>query len=389
MFETGLGVGRSLGRKGISVIGLDFKKDIGFYSRYINGYICPHPIEEEKDFVEYLLKFGREQKVKPVLFITSDDFLFSISRNRKPLLKYFLINFPEEDIIESILDKFQQYRLAHRVGILVPKTFFPKNLSEVEEIKNELSYPVFIKAQDVNLWRKNISKTIKGFIVMNEFELITKYQMIFNNGSNAIVQEIIKGPDTNHFKICCYISKKGNILLSFTLQKIRQQPIKFGVGAVVQSIHYPELMKVGEKFFSEIGYRGVGSAEFKLDERDGKLKLIELNPRYWQQNILSEKCGMSFPLIDYLEVTGQNPEPKFKFCKGIKWVNIYMDFDSFINYRREEGLTLNEWLKSLKNRKVFSDFASDDILPAFYEIRFGKRLFKIPQYIFRKIRNEK
>ena len=389
MFETGLGVGRSLGRKGISVIGLDFKKDIGFYSRYINGYICPHPIEEEKDFVEYLLKFGREQKVKPVLFITSDDFLFSISRNRKPLLKYFLINFPEEDIIESILDKFQQYRLAHRVGILVPKTFFPKNLSEVEEIKNELSYPVFIKAQDVNLWRKNISKTIKGFIVMNEFELITKYQMIFNNGSNAIVQEIIKGPDTNHFKICCYISKKGNILLSFTLQKIRQQPIKFGVGAVVQSIHYPELMKVGEKFFSEIGYRGVGSAEFKLDERDGKLKLIELNPRYWQQNILSEKCGMNFPLIDYLEVTGQNPEPKFKFCKGIKWVNIYMDFDSFINYRREEGLTLNEWLKSLKNRKVFSDFASDDILPAFYEIRFGKRLFKIPQYIFRKIRNEK
>ena len=54
MFETGLAVGRSLGRKGVKVIGLDFKKDIGFYSRYILGQLCPHPIEKEQEFIDFL-----------------------------------------------------------------------------------------------------------------------------------------------------------------------------------------------------------------------------------------------------------------------------------------------------------------------------------------------
>ena len=389
MFETGLGVGRSLGREGIKVIGMDFKKDIGFYSRYINAYICPHPLEEEENFIEYLLSFGRKQSEKLVLFITSDDFLISVSRNREKLLSYYLINFPGKDIIKSITDKFRQYELARSVGIPTPETLFPENLNDVNKIKNKLSYPVFVKAQEVNSWRKNISETIKGFLVMNERDLITKYKMIFEKGSKAIIQEVIKGPDKNHFKICSYVSKRGDILLSFTLQKIRQQPISYGVGAVVQSVYYPELKEVGEKLFTKIGYRGVGSAEFKLDEKDGRLKLIELNCRYWQQNILSERCGMNFPFIDYLEVTDQKPKQISSFHKGIKWVNIYMDFDSYISYRRLKELSLREWLNSLRGIKVFSDFASDDILPTFYEIRFGKRLFKIPQYIFKKIRYEK
>ena len=211
--------------------------------------------------------------------------------------------------------------------------------------------------------------------------------MIFAKGTKAIAQEIVQGPDTNHFKYCCYISKTGKLLLAFTLQKIRQQPVRFGVGAVVQSIYYPELVRLGKKFFSTIGYRGVGSAEFKLDQKDGELKLIELNPRYWQQNILSDKCGMNFPFIDYLEATDQKPEPVFDFLKDIKWVNIYSDFDSFLSYKRQKELTLSAWLNSLRGAKVFSDFALDDILPSFYEIRFGKKLLKIPKYVLQKFRN--
>ena len=50
MFDTGLAVGRSLGRAGIRVIGLDFSKKVGFYSKYIDAYICPNPSENEKEF---------------------------------------------------------------------------------------------------------------------------------------------------------------------------------------------------------------------------------------------------------------------------------------------------------------------------------------------------
>jgi hypothetical protein len=51
LFETALGVIRSLGQKGIPVIGIDFKKDIGWYSRYAKPIKCPHPLQQEKEFI--------------------------------------------------------------------------------------------------------------------------------------------------------------------------------------------------------------------------------------------------------------------------------------------------------------------------------------------------
>ena len=64
LFETGLAVGRSLGRHDISVYGFDFKKDIGFFSKYIQAKICPHPLEQEDEFINFLLNFGKDQKCK-------------------------------------------------------------------------------------------------------------------------------------------------------------------------------------------------------------------------------------------------------------------------------------------------------------------------------------
>jgi predicted ATP-grasp superfamily ATP-dependent carboligase len=231
-------------------------------------------------------------------------------------------------------------------------------------VAENISYPAFIKAQNVNQWRVKLCN--KGFVVKSKEELITNYKLIFSNEVKAIVQEVIPGPDTNHFKVCSYISKEGEILLAFTLQKIRQKPVRFGIGSCVKSIHFPELLDTGIRFFKRIDYTGVGSAEFKVNERDGKLYLIELNQRYWQQNSLSEKCGMNFPLYDYLHVTGQNPAPSSHFFENIKWVSIYTDWSSYREYGKKGELSFPEWIKSLKGPKVFSDFARDDWKPAQY-----------------------
>ncbi len=385
MYETGLGVGRSLGRKGIEVIGIDFRKDIGFYSRYIKALICPHPLNDIDSFLEFMICLSKKFKHKPVLFFTADEFVLAASRIRKELSSFFLFNIPPQDLIETIIDKRIQYKKAEEAGIPIPKTFSPQSIAELNEIHNQITYPVFVKACYSYMWKKFFG-AIKGFVVKNEKELFDTFKMLTEKKLPLMIQEIVQGPDTNHFKFCCYISRNGEILLSFTLQKIRQQPIRFGIGATVQSIHYPELVKVGKKYFSTIGYRGVGSAEFKLDQRDGKLKLIELNPRYWQQNILADKCGMNFPFIDYLETTGQEPKPIGNFRKGIKWINIYSDFDAFLNYRQERKITVNKWLSSLRGEKVYSDIALDDILPAFHEARLWKRIFRVPKYFYKKLR---
>ena len=94
---------------------------------------------------------------------------------------------------------------------------------------------------------------------------------------------------------------------------------------------------------------------------------------------------MNFALLNYLDITGQNPQPKTTFKPNIKWINRYMDLESFLEYHKEGELTFWQWRKSLRGEKTFSDFLWSDPVPALYEIGFGMKIFRIPKYLFKRI----
>ncbi|MBM4399421.1 MAG: hypothetical protein FJ041_03715 [Candidatus Cloacimonetes bacterium] len=380
MFETGLGVARTLGRAGIRVIGIDYKKDIGFLSKFVEGIILPDPkIDGGTPFIIKLVEIGKSLSKKAVIFITSDSFLQVIAENINIVKDIFHINIPNLELLTKIENKYEQYKLALNYNIPVPKTILITKSTKIQELVKELEFPCFIKGLDVKEWRRAFGGSKKGFVVYNMNEMMNVIHGIIEKNIQAIVQELIPGPDTKHFKTCSIYSAESKEIVSFTLQKIRQNPIHFGVGSVVQSIKNEELMSLGNVFLSSINYTGIGSIEFKFDERDNKFKIIELNPRFWQQNSLTEMCGCPFSLYYYYDLTNQLFNPNKDYKVGIKWVNIYMDFNSFVKYRKEGSITLAEWLNSLRGKKVFSDFAIDDPIPGLYELnisRLWRKLFK-------------
>ena len=363
MFETGLGVARSLGRSGIRVLGLDRRPDVGFRSRYVDASLCPDPLHEVDAFVEHLVQVARREEHKPVLFVTSDDFLLAVARNRERLQEFLLLNLPDTDTLESIADKYRQYELARSAGIPVPATFLLEKPEDVAELRQRLPFPVFVKGREVTSWRKAVGGNVKGFIARTPEELEAHLAALFAKGVAGLVQELIPGPDTNHYKACCYVSRRGEVVRSFALRKLRQQPPGFGFGSLVESVYDPAVLSLGKSFVESIGYRGVGSAEFKRDDRDGELKLIELNPRYWQQNALAERCNVNFPLAQYLDLTAEVPPQEAAYEQNVKWLNVAADFDSFRAYRQRGELDFGAWIRSLAGPKVYSNFAADDPIP--------------------------
>ena len=385
-FETGLGVTRSLGQKGIKVLCVDFKKDIAWYSRYVNPLICPHPLKEMTAFLDWVAQHFEKGGKKHPVFICSDDFLVCFSMNRSFLSNYFLFNLVDHDLLEQITDKHSQYLLAKQAGISQPETRIVKHQDDLVTINlNDMQFPVFIKGLEVNSWREKISGTVKGFVAASPDELHRRARDILEQDVPIVIQEIIQGPDTSHFKYNIYVGLDGQIKAEFTLRKIRQNPIHFGVGAVVESIHDSDLLAQGRKLFKSIDFTGIASAEFKRDEQDGQLKLIEINPRYWQQNYLSTACGMNFPYINYCDLTGMHMEVSPEFKAGIKWVNRYMDLGSFLKYRKEGSLTFPAWRRSLKGKKIYADFTWDDPMPVLYEIGFGAKLIRAPWFFWKRI----
>ncbi len=387
LFDTGLGAIRSLGRVGIPVVGLDFDPKMpGFKSKYCTAGLCPNPVHEPERMLDFLLLEGKKLSLPGILFPTSDAFVLFFSRYRKDLNDYFRFALPPPNVLEAIANKHCQYELAEKAGIPYPKTFYPENLDDLNRIKDEIDYPAFIKPYYSYLWQEKFPG-IKGFKVYTSQELLRRFEEILPTGLQVMVQSIILGPNTNHFKVNVYIGKSGKPLAIFTLRKIRQYPTEFGVGTCVESIYYKELKELGLKFFKKINYIGIGSIEFKKDERDGKLKMIELNPRLWQQNIQATVCGINFPLIQYLDLTGQTIAPQTKFKEGVKWIDEIADLQSFWSYFRRGELSLWVWVRSWYGAKAFATFAWDDLEPFFQNNQFSFRYWKIPLYIWRHRRN--
>lgn len=385
LFDTGLGAVRSLGRAGIPVLGLDCNRvNAGFASRYCTARHCPHPVHQPEQLLRSLLDLGRALPLPGIVFPASDAFTLFLSHHREPLGRYFRFNLPAAAILEATINKREQYQLAAHAGTPIATTYYPETPADVERIKDQIAYPAFIKPHYGHLWREQFpGRQSKGIEVRDAAALVDAYRTIFRTGLQALVQSIIIGPNTNHYKVCAYVSQTGDLLALFTLRKIRQYPTDFGVGTLVESVRAPQVAELGWRFLRAIDYRGIGSLEFKRDDRDGALKLIELNPRLWQQNALATASGINFPLLQYRDLTGESPSPQVTFRTGVRWLDLSSDFQAFWSYRQAGTLSTRDWLASLGGVRSFATFALDDPAPFLKANQWGLKYLRAPLYALR------
>jgi D-aspartate ligase len=382
LFDTGLAAVRSLGRAGIPVVGLDSNPhEPGFKSRYGEPRRCPDPITEPECLVDYLLAEGRRQAQPGVLIPASDAWVLFISRYRDRLEPFFRFRMPAPEVVEAIIDKRRQYELAEQVGTPYPATFYPTTLAEARECAEHVDYPAFLKPYYGHLWRERFGGAHKGYKVHTPHELLSCFQVALAADQPVMVQSIILGPNTNHYKVCAYLDEAGDPLAVFTLRKLRQYPTEFGVGSLVESVWDDDLLRLGLHFMQAIGYRGIGSVEFKRDDRDGKLKLIELNPRLWQQNSQAAVCGVDFPLIAYRDMIGEPALPVPRFRAGVRWLDAPADFQAAWDYFRRGELSPLNWLASMRGVEAFATFALDDPAPFFSNYEYGLKALRLPIYL--------
>ena len=359
---TGLGIARALGREGIPVIGMDcYPYAPGLKSRYCKPVITFDPSKEPKEALKILLDEGKKLPQPGILYPASDAFVLLVSRFRKELSGYFRLALPSEETIEATINKRKLYELAERAGIPYPETHYPESMQDVEGIKDQLRYPVFIKPYYSHTWWPKYRN--KGFKVTNSQELVERFKGIFEAKLNGIVQSIVIGPTSSLFQVHAYLSEKHEPLVTCVARKLRQYPNEFGVGTYRETIHNEELLQLGMKLFRKIRYRGPGYVEFKKDERDGKYKMIELNTRFGMGVILLVCAGVNIPLVQYMDLTGQPLVKPVDYKDGVKSLDATIDFLASCELNRKGELPLLTWSKSILNADCHAYFARDDLKP--------------------------
>lgn len=365
-----LGIARSLGRKGISVIRLTPRN--WYNSKYSISVISPNMVEKPHEFITFLIKLGKKRNCKDVLFPTSDNALILISKYKNVLKDYFEPVASNWDTTEKIVDKSKTFNFAKALDIPMPETFVPKDMNEVRHIAKTISYPCLIKPAHSHIFNPKFK--IKLLKVNSKTGLIKNYEYLSNLGHKLLIQEEIPGDD-QVYSFNTVFNKDSEPLAIFPGRKVRQYPPHFGIGSLTESVWEPRMVDLGIRMLKGIGFYGIAGVEFKKDYRTGDFKLLEINGRSWSWNYLATFCGLNMPYIAYKDAIGEKQKPLNSYtCDyelGVKWVHFLIDFLSMIKMRNEGKITLTTWLRSiLVGKKTFAIFSLDDPRPFLSELNF-------------------
>ena len=139
----GLGIARSLGRRGIPVCVIDDERSIARYSRYTTHAVWVESLRDQ-DAVRAVLDIGdRLQLDGWVLYPTREETVAAFSGRRDELGTRFRVPTPAWETIRWAWDKRKTYELATQLSIAVPRTWYPKDAGELLTL--DAALPLVIK----------------------------------------------------------------------------------------------------------------------------------------------------------------------------------------------------------------------------------------------------
>ena len=119
-----------------------------------------------------------------------------------------------------------------------------------------------------------------------------------------MASEIIPGGPENVWAYIGYCDRPGHIMAGWTGRKLTQRPHDFGVFSTAESRINQVVTDQGRRLLEASEHVGVGEPEFRYDSRDGKYKLMEINPRVMMWHITGHFAGVNLPLIQYYHCIG-------------------------------------------------------------------------------------
>ena len=244
----GLGIVRSLGRRGVPVCVVDDEHSIARYSRYSKRFVSLPDLRDQRKAVDSLIDVGKRLGLEGwVLYPTREELVAAISHRRVELSEVFRVPTPDWDSVKWAWDKRNTYRLAEELGIPTPVTYYPENIDDLAQL-DSLRPPFAIKpaikehffyATKAKAWRANSHAELRG--------LYQKASELAGDGE-IMVQELISGGGSQQFSYCAFF-RNGEAVGKMVARRRRQHPLEFGrASTYVETVDVPILEALSERF---------------------------------------------------------------------------------------------------------------------------------------------
>ncbi len=364
--HPGLGIARSLGRRGIPVYVLDDQYCISSFSKYVTRVVKVENLRDERKSIDTILGVGQRFNLRNwVLFPTRDETVAAFSRNRVELSRFFRVTTPSWECVQWAWDKKKTYEMASTLDIPCPKTFNPRSSDELRTLYSSLPLAIkpaikenFFYATGAKAWRANTVQQLHSSY--DKARRTIKPEEI-------LIQEIIPGDGRHQYSYCAFV-QDGQPHSTLIAQRARQHPREFGRAAsYVETVELPVIEELAARFLKSIRYSGLVEIEFKLDPRDGRYKLLDVNARTWGFHTIGSACGVDFPYLLFADRLGR-PTEQARAKSGIGWLRGLTDFPAALSDFAHGSLRVGSYLQSLRRVKVEAVFCREDPLPFIAEV---------------------
>ncbi|MHA6796002.1 carboxylate--amine ligase [Pseudonocardia bannensis] len=358
-----LSIARALGPAGIDVYGLGVS-GAASRSRYLRPLPLPSGSGPEQALAAALLGPETEHLRGAVVLACSDVGITVLARNRDALLERFRLD--ESDVTAQLdmLDKLTTYEHAVAAGVPTPLFWRVDSPEDLQRHRDEYVYPLIVKPLLSHEYQARFPGRTKFRVVADFDELLTEYRALSDAGLAVLLTEQIPGGDELLCSYYTYIDASGTATFDFTKRVIRRHPPGMGLACYHITDWNPEVRDVALQLFKYVGLRGLANAEFKRDERDGKLKLIECNARFTGGNPLVAAAGLDLAAHVYHRILGEPHELPTSYARGKRMLTPVDDLQSFLALRATGELNAGQWLRSLAHRQIFPYLRWDDPMPA-------------------------
>jgi len=272
-----------------------------------------------RSLVDGLKRLASRIGPRPVLILTGDAEVDAVSTFREELEPLYRMSMPSMQMVALLADKtlFQKY--AEREGFPVPRSIVISHTSELRLIES-LTLPLVIKPGDKTLV---LSGQVERAVRVNTIDRARAEAVrMLARANRLVVQEWVDGADTEIYFTLFACDANCKVVAMFSGRKLVCDPPAVGNTAVCVAATKAaaELGDLSRQFIARVGYKGIGSLEFKFNRRGGKFIIIEptVGRTDWQEEIAT-LCGVNIPLAMYRAELGQEMQETAAEPHEVAW----------------------------------------------------------------------
>lgn len=148
----------------------------------------------------------------------------------------------------------------------------------------------------------------KGIVVIRQ----ERDFLALNHDTRYLFQEYIA--DREEFTVDCYVDRRGETVMAVPRRRIE---VVGGEVTRTATVRDHELVRLSDLTLSRIGLKGAVTLQFIKDKRDGRLMLMEVNPRPAGGVVCSVHAGADLPEI-ILRDWAAVEQPEVRWTPGIE-----------------------------------------------------------------------